>query len=328
MSGQFAESDVTGRGYFMYVSEKTGQVKQRQLEYAIVEGLCVFEGDIVLGTVEEVAAAEDIGKRRLAGEDIPEDPAAEPGAGSVVDGCVIVGAQYRWPNGVIFYRVDPSFTNQQRVTDAIAHWEANTPIRFQWRTTETDYVRFVPHSSVCSSSVGRRGGRQDIRLAAGCLRGQTIHEIGHAVGLWHEQSREDRDDFVTVNYGNIKASKAHNFNQHIADGDDVGDYDYDSIMHYPRWAFSNNGDTITPPAGVTIGQTTGLSPGDIQAVIYMYGERQLYVGNKNTKELHEPDCRWVARMSHYNKKYFATQEEAITSNYNGCWYCIRHFDTG
>ena len=39
----------------------------------------------------------------------------------------------------------------------------------------------------------------------------------------------------------------HNFDQHISDGDDVGTYDYGSIMHYPRDAFSIDGsDTITP----------------------------------------------------------------------------------
>ena len=134
---------------------------------------------------------------------------------------------------------------------------------------------------------------------------------------------------MTVNYANIISGREHNFDRHIADGDDVGDYDYGSIMHYHRTAFTKNGqDTITPPAGVTIGQRNGLSTGDIQAVVYMYGEQVLYVGNKRTKELHEPGCRWVDAMSARNKKYFTTQEEAITSKYNGCWYCMRHFDTG
>jgi hypothetical protein len=87
------------------------------------------------------------------------------------------------------------------------------------------------------------------------------------VGLWHEQSREDRDLFVTINFANIQPGMEHNFNQHITDGDDFGSYDYGSIMHYPRTAFSVDGsETITPidPAAV-IGQRTALSPGDIAA---------------------------------------------------------------
>ena len=68
----------------------------------------------------------------------------------------------------------------------------------------------------------------------GCSMGSVIHEIGHAVGLWHEQSREDRDAFIDINWDNIIEEYKHNFEQHITDGDDIGTYDYCSIMHYPE----------------------------------------------------------------------------------------------
>jgi hypothetical protein len=104
-----------------------------------------------------------------------------------------------------------------------------------------------------------------VNLAPGCSTGSTIHEIGHVVGIWHEQSREDRDAFVTINWANIQAGFEHNFNQHITDGDDVGAYDYGSIMHYPRTAFGIGGaETITPTdPNAQIGQRTALSAGDI-----------------------------------------------------------------
>ena len=209
---------------------------------------------------------------------------------SIIDRSVVIsGLTRRWPNGVVPFRINPNLPNQNRVNDAISHWQNNTHIRFVARTTENNFITFITGNE-CSSPVGMRGGEQHIIIGNNCSTGSTIHEIGHALGLWHEQSREDRNNFVTINFQNVEEGKEHNFNQHITDGDDIGEYDYCSIMHYGSLAFSKNTQptiTVLQPSracATTIGQRNGLSDGDKSAIrsIYNIGQGVLYQFGANS----------------------------------------------
>ena len=136
-----------------------------------------------------------------------------------------------------------------------------------------DLINFTPsESTVCASHVGRAGGIQKIVLASRCKKGSTMHEILHALGVWHEQSRGDRDLYIKILWHNIKEEKKYNFSQHLNDGQDVGQYDYQSIMHYGEFAFSKNGQvTIVPlQENQKIGQRDNLSYLDIQAINKIY----------------------------------------------------------
>lgn len=194
------------------------------------------------------------------------------GAGSAVNRTSLL-----WPGGVVAWDIVATMPAQYRIFDAIEHWEEYTKIRFVERTAANakqypNYIHFQPAAG-CWSYVGMQGGAQPIGLALGCGTGSTIHEIGHALGVWHEQSRIDRDEHITVYFENIVNGMQHNFAKHTTDGQDVGEYDYLSIMHYPRWAFSKNGkDTIVPKTEVEIGQRTTLSPGDIATIEFLYGK--------------------------------------------------------
>ncbi len=250
--GEFSSSTVVRSALIDGVT-----FKARAIHYMDVDGVAMFEGDIVLGTVDELDTRTQEIRDEL--------------SGSAALGVVISGSQFRWPNCEVPFEIEAGLVKPKRVRDAIAHWERSTSFRFPKRTVANaarypDFVRFVTGSG-CSSMVGRRGGQQNITLAPSCSVGNAIHEIGHAVGLWHEQSREDRDLFVMIQWQNIAQGTASQFLQRISDGDDVGGYDYSSIMHYPRTAFSANGqDTIVPTdPNAQIGERTTLSAGDVAA---------------------------------------------------------------
>lgn len=228
------------------------------IEYELIDGKAVFEGDIILSLDKRgnIKTPEKSTGRAL--------------------------STFRWPGRIVPYTIDANLqnVNSARVTQAIAHWEANTNLRFVQRTTQTDFVRFFRPADpgTCNSQVGRQGGRQDINLGDLCSTGNAIHEIGHAVGLWHEQSRSDRDNAIIIQWGNIQTQpvdRTHNFRTYAARGEDgfnLGAHDFGSIMHYDSWAFTRNGmPTITKLDGSTFGvQRNGLSPGDIAGANYMY----------------------------------------------------------
>lgn len=242
--------------------------QNRGVLYADIGGMAIVEGDIALGTTDEVEAATSTAREGAMSDQV----IGTAGVG-------ISGSRWRWPSRTVPYEVASALPNQQRIADAVAHYHANTTVRWVLRTSSNagqfpNYIRFEDNGQGGTwSMVGMQGnGMQIINLANWASTGNTIHEMGHALGLWHEQSREDRDRFVTIRWAHIIADAQHNFSQHITDGDDLGGYDYGSIMHYPRKAFSKDGeDTIVPAdANAQIGQRNGLSAGDIAAIRIMY----------------------------------------------------------
>ncbi len=209
----------------------------------VVDDQVFLEGDILLGNRGDVFAQQSI---------------------------AIDAPNVRWPNGTLPYSIEPGHPQRDVILRAVDHLNKTTNLNIIPRTNEVDYVHVI-NSTGCWSYVGRRGGKQSLSVTPRCSFGSTIHEFCHAAGLWHEQSRCDRDQHVSINFNNITDGKEHNFKKHCSDGTDIGPYDYESLMHYPDWAFSKNGQpTIVAKNGAKIGQRAGMSNGDINGINTIY----------------------------------------------------------
>ena len=166
------------------------------------------------------------------------------------------------------------------------------------------------------------GGRQIINLAGGCSTGSTIHEIGHAVGLYHEQSRNDRDRYITVNFNNIQSGREHNFRtygQRRSDGDEyTNTLDFNSIMMYHSTAFSKNGrPTITKKDGSSYRtQRGGLSDGDKRGINIMYPGNG---GNPNPNPNPNPE------PTYENGQYYVVYGLRVYRYNNQWWYYTNRF---
>lgn len=150
-------------------------------------------------------------------------------------------------------------------------------ISFVKRKNEEDYIRLTSKDAGCFSQVGRKRGRQNVNLQSpNCLvrLGTVQHELYHALGFFHEHSRTDRDEYISIVEENVDENKMGNFNERPEHISNYGQpYDYSSVMHYSRKAFSKNGKaTIIPrkPTTEQLGQRRQLSRIDVYKLLAMY----------------------------------------------------------
>ena len=193
-----------------------------------------------------------------------------------------------WPGGVVPYEFDANVTpaNAAAMLVAMAQWEAIANVDFRPRAGELLYVH-IRNATENNSGIGMQPVPYNINIVNWDYRFIMAHELGHALGYWHEQSRADRDIFIQVNFGNIQPGMEFNFWLRVLGGE-YGPYDFDSVMHYNRCAFSQccppgsscdcpqecQTITVLPPNDVqwhnAIGQRTHLSAWDVRVMSFLY----------------------------------------------------------
>jgi len=166
----------------------------------------------------------------------------------------------KWTDGKVYYTYDANVTgaNKARFLAACAEWSNVANLEFIERTTQANYIHLQSDAGN-SSYIGMIGGPQRMKIYNWAWKFIIAHEIGHALGLSHEQSRSDRDTYVSINWGNIIPGKEHNFEKDVTTNYNA--YDFASILHYGQYAFSNNNQT-----------TIEAQPG--------YEDQEQYMGNR------------------------------------------------
>uniref|UniRef100_A0A8C4SRG2 Metalloendopeptidase n=1 Tax=Erpetoichthys calabaricus TaxID=27687 RepID=A0A8C4SRG2_ERPCA len=185
-----------------------------------------------------------------------------------------------WPKSVdghvyIPYILSPQYNDFDRIIieTGMQDISTGTCVRFVPRTHEANYLDIQPKFG-CWSYLGLNGGAQQLSLQTpGCMwSGVASHELMHALGFVHEQSRSDRDEYVTIMWENILKDREHNFDKYETNNLNAP-YDYGSIMHYGKYAFSEDGaPTIIPKPdpNILIGQRDGPSTTDLMKINRLY----------------------------------------------------------
>lgn len=250
------------------------------VKFKVERGRAIFQGDIDLGQADKLQPP--VGRFR----------SSRRGVGRTIQALsVIAGEQYLWPGGIVPFEFDANLLKAENrnlrtnVQEAIDYYNANTNLQFLPSSDALVFVRFKEDSGISGSGeshVGRaEQGSQTIRLKRDASTRSVIHEMGHTIGLWHEQSRRDRDTNVEVLFDNILAGEEHNFEKHIDDGLDFGPYDTTSIMHYRSTAFARR-DPLTGAELTTIRSRipgVDIAPGDRLSRRDIAGINRLYPPN-------------------------------------------------
>ncbi|XP_055940547.1 astacin-like metalloprotease toxin 5 [Argiope bruennichi] len=188
----------------------------------------------------------------------------------------------RWPNGRVPYQMDPYTTydskEKEMIKKAMAEYEEKTCIRFVEKDEDEKDFILIFAGRGCYSKVGRTGGIQALSFGKGCFQHSTlVHELGHAIGFYHEHTRSDRDDYITIHWDAIMNSAKDQFYKLRPSENRILDtFDYNSIMLYGERTFSKDGWTKTMTAkekGVKlldVYDKKGLSDSDVKRIKKLY----------------------------------------------------------
>jgi len=297
-----------------------------------------FEGDIKLNA-EQIKLLKE---SEIIDSEPDDDATIEPSGNLEPSGNAIIGTDYRWPSKTVRFQLhgylDNNEKNLVRTTLRNLQSRLDNCIRFV-ETNSGNRIVVKNNLGGCYSMVGYQGQpTQDLSLQrGGCMhKGVIEHEFLHAIGLYHHQSRSDRDSYVKIIWNNIPTDKRHNFKKYsskIINHYNLP-YDYRSLMHYGGKDFGGGRMTIQTLDSRyqnVIGQRQGISDTDVAMVKKMYGcgsnpvvttvrpvtTVKPYVCNEDKYDIC-PDFKASGHCTSGNAKVDAWMEENCYKSCKGC----------
>eukprot|EP00092_Neocalanus_flemingeri_P031468 GFUD01034175.1.p1 GENE.GFUD01034175.1~~GFUD01034175.1.p1 ORF type:complete len:301 (+),score=46.39 GFUD01034175.1:53-904(+) len=188
--------------------------------------------------------------------------------------------RYLWPNKKVFYHFENvKYSVKTRVRQTLKQLTKKLDwcIEFEEKKDmEQGVIKIIPRKKNCSSTLGYSSYMR-MKFSTRCYGPEIEHEFLHSLGVQHTQTRSDRDNYVTIKWGNIEEEEYSNFRKVNSDvWSNYGlPYDYRSVMHYRGTDFAKNGRRLTiktkdPRMQNVIGRADGVSDLDIQLVKKMY----------------------------------------------------------
>ena len=211
-----------------------------------------------------------------------------------------IGVAYNsslWPKvagvATVYYVIDsasdPNAT--PKIQTAINQFNKDFPGLIQWvKWTSSEGPNYVDINLSASDTSGQCEAlegylakpAQPMTGSTSCTVGTILHEMGHIIGLWHEQSRSGSSTYVDIHFSHVIKGSWGNF---LAPADNYQNltsyYDYASLMEYPSFSFTSTGAPVieTIPAGMPLGSSDGVpvpttvdySAGDKEGIGRLYG---------------------------------------------------------
>ena len=246
----------------------------QRLPVNVDHGWVYFQGDMLLGRVEDVQFVDEVAGIPAKGD---------RGAHGLAKAALM--HLQAWPNGEIPFEIDsvayPVGTAhgdaiRARIGAAVASVNSNSMIKLRAKGAwDLAFLKITsnPGDPNCNASLGYAAPPvpRVMHLDPACSTGSIIHEFGHAAGLFHEQGRTDRDGSIRVLTNNIVPEQRDQYaiyGMNGINGLDFGSFDFDSIMLYASF----NSFSIDPPNLPTMNKRS-CAANDFSAACVWTGQR-------------------------------------------------------